>query len=118
MHSFLTRQYRPIFTILLLIIIGLAFYVGTLQGQKSSGGGVTLACSNEVLSSLKIENNDLSIETTNTIAPTTGAYLGSKSGTKYYTPDCPGANRIKPENTVWFQTAEDATLQGYSAASC
>jgi hypothetical protein len=130
--------------LLLLIIIGLSFYVGTLQAQKGRGGGVTLSCSDDVLSALAIpaasratgqkiqqnKNNDLSIYPQDTTsgasledqsAPspaTTGAYLGSKNGTKYYTPDCPAAKRIKPENTVWFQTAEDATLQGYSPASC
>ncbi len=47
-----------------------------------------------------------------------GRYVGSKNGTKYYTPGCSGTNRIKPENYIWFQTIEDATLQGYSKGSC
>lgn len=47
-----------------------------------------------------------------------GNYVGSKNGTKYYTPGCPGTTRIKPENYIWFETVEDATLQGYSKGSC
>lgn len=143
MQAFLSRQYRPIFTVLLLSIIGLAYYVGTLQAQKGSRGGVTLACSDEVLSALSIpaasavqakksvqtgdltaaatdptDQDQIAEEGTQSPAATTGAYMGSKNGTKYYAPDCPAAKRIKPENVVWFQTAEDASLQGYTAASC
>lgn len=49
----------------------------------------------------------------------TGAFVASKSGTKYYLPSCSGATRIKDENKVWFATAAEATAAGYSpAANC
>ena len=51
--------------------------------------------------------------------PSTGAYVGSRNGTKYHLPDCSGAKRIKPENQVWFATKEQATAAGYTpAANC
>ncbi|MDP3402697.1 MAG: Ada metal-binding domain-containing protein [bacterium] len=50
---------------------------------------------------------------------TSGTYLASKNGTKYYLPTCGSAKRIKPENIVWFQTKAEAEAAGYGpAANC
>lgn len=46
-----------------------------------------------------------------------GQFVASKNGTKYYFPWCSGANRIKDENKVWFQTVEEAKKAGYQPAS-
>lgn len=52
-------------------------------------------------------------------AATSGTYLGSKNGTKYYLPTCGGVKRIKTENIVWFQTKAEAEAAGYGpAANC
>lgn len=49
----------------------------------------------------------------------TGIYVGSKSGSKYHLPSCPGALRILAENKVWFSSKEDALAKGYTpAANC
>jgi len=49
----------------------------------------------------------------------TGEYVASKNGTKYYTPGCAGASRIKDENKVFFKTAQEAEAAGYGiAAGC
>lgn len=51
--------------------------------------------------------------------PTTGTYVASKSGTKYYLPSCGSSKRIKEENRVWFKTKEEAEAAGYApAANC
>ena len=60
---------------------------------------------------------------TSEVAPsgqtTTGSYVASKSGTKYYLPWCGGVKRIKDENKVWFKTKDEAEGAGYSpAANC
>ena len=48
-----------------------------------------------------------------------GIFLASISGTKYYLPECSGAARIKEENRIWFDTREDAEKAGYEpAANC
>lgn len=48
-----------------------------------------------------------------------GTYVASKSGSKYYLPTCSGANRIKEENKVWFDSASAAEAAGYGkAANC
>lgn len=52
-------------------------------------------------------------------AATSGTYLASKNGTKYYLPTCGSAKRIKAENIVWFQTKAEAEAAGYGpAANC
>jgi hypothetical protein len=45
-----------------------------------------------------------------------GVYVGSKNGTKYHLPTCPGAKAINEENKVWFQTKEAAAAAGYTPA--
>lgn len=45
------------------------------------------------------------------------AVVGSKSGTKYHLPDCPGAKRIKPANLISFETVSAAKAAGYTPAS-
>jgi hypothetical protein len=43
--------------------------------------------------------------------------VGSKTGTKYHLPDCPGAKRIKPANLITFDSVAAANAAGYSPAS-
>lgn len=45
-----------------------------------------------------------------------GAYVASKSGTKYYLPWCGTAKRINEENKVWFATKAEAEAAGYEPA--
>ena len=48
-----------------------------------------------------------------------GAYVASKSGTKYHLPWCGSAKQIKEENKIWFATKEEAEKAGYTpAANC
>jgi len=49
--------------------------------------------------------------------PSSGGFVASKNGTKYYLPSCGGAGRMKEENKVWFTTKEDAEASGYTPAS-
>jgi Metal binding domain of Ada len=43
--------------------------------------------------------------------------VGSKTGTKYHLPDCPGAKRIKPANLITFDSIAAAKAAGYTPAS-
>ena len=48
-----------------------------------------------------------------------GAYVASKSGTKYHLPWCGSAKQIKEENKIWFATKEEAEKAGYTpSANC
>ena len=49
-------------------------------------------------------------------ATTAGKYVGSKSGTSYHLPWCPGALRIKETNKIWFPTKKEAEAKGYNPA--
>ena len=126
MKDFIHRYYPGFFIFFLVLIIGLSFYIGYEQGKGvTSTQGIVFSCPTTVLDTQKISPQVLGVQSslvdtadTSPATATGGAYLGSKNGTKYYTPGCPGTKRIKPENYIWFQSVEDATLQGYSKGSC
>lgn len=45
-----------------------------------------------------------------------GKYIASKNGGSYHLPWCSGAQRIKEENKIWFQTKAEAESRGYKPA--
>lgn len=52
-------------------------------------------------------------------AAVSGQFVGSRNSDKYHLPWCPGAQRIKEENKVWFESEADAAAAGYvPAANC
>lgn len=45
--------------------------------------------------------------------------VGSRTGSKYHLPSCPGAKQIKPENLINFSSVAAAEAAGYKpAANC
>lgn len=127
--SFIHKYYSAIFILFLALIAGISFYLGRISASKATGqGGIVFSCPNSVLEAQKIttpitalqQNAKVQEESPAEEGTTTfqGVYMGSKNGTKYYTPGCPASQRIKPENVIWFQSVEDATVQGYSRGSC
>lgn len=127
MQAFFTKYYRIFFIILLLTLVGLAFYVGMLEGERRQSDQIVLSCSDALLKNLaiplaqkaqSISSSPVAEVTKTGQSSTSGAYAGSKNGTKYYTPGCAGIERIKSENIIWFQSEEDARLQGYTAGQC
>ncbi|MEK7179405.1 MAG: hypothetical protein AAB689_00055 [Patescibacteria group bacterium] len=46
-----------------------------------------------------------------------GQVVASKSGTRYYLPECAGAERISDANKVWFTSASAASAAGYTLAT-
>lgn len=129
MESFISKHYWTVFILFVGLFGGLSFYAGYLKGSTSEhaqNGAIELSCSESTLAALKIPAAALASTSTNpkenenTIMSSSrqGKWVGSKNGTKYYTPGCPGAARIKAENYVWFDSQDDATVQGYSRGSC
>jgi|SRR3989344_4816900 len=43
--------------------------------------------------------------------------VGSKNGTKYHLPTCPGAKQISEKNKITFSSIEEARAKGYTPAS-
>jgi hypothetical protein len=123
MQAFIDRQHKTIFIILGAVLAGTAFYSGFLQGKHSTAiAPVILSCKDNVLDKLSIPlekiSNGVVAQAADKPATTQGKLMGSKNGTKYYVPTCSAAKRIKPENYIWFQSAEDAQLQGYTPGKC
>lgn len=125
MEPFILKHYRVFFGLLLALGLSGAFLLGRLsRNVPREGGSFGLYCSDRVLSAVKISSGGDLSQTTEDAAmyketpARERAFLGSKNGTKYYTLGCPASLRIKQENIIWFETAEDATMQGYSAGSC
>lgn len=77
----------------------LSFGLGYLAGVDAGGAGETLA---------PIVSQATSFADTEVVA--------SKSGTKYYPPNCAGAKRVSETNTVYFVSAAAARTAGYTPA--
>jgi len=132
MKDLIHTHYAVIFSIFLVAIVGLSFAGGYQEGRRAtSTTGIVFSCPDTILTPQKITPQVLGAQTdaplqtdstrgeqTSPLPAKDGAYMGSKNGTKYYTPGCPGSKRIKPVNVIWFQSVQDATLQGYTRGSC
>ncbi|MSR70938.1 hypothetical protein EXS62_02770 [Candidatus Kaiserbacteria bacterium] len=89
----------------ILLMVGLsAFGLGRLSATGEQGGSTA---------------GSPAAQTASAAAPTTSAYVASKSGAKYYLPTCSAVARITEENKVWFESVEEAEAAGYEpAANC
>lgn len=55
-------------------------------------------------------------QTTKTTAPATESqqeFVGSINSNKYHYPSCEWAQKIYPENEIWFSSSEEAQAQEY-----
>lgn len=99
-NKLLTAIPRDIFIIGVLIAASCAsFGLGYLAGRDSVGQG---------------SRAFLEASLTPTGSPT--EVVASKTGTKYYPPECAGARKIAEDNRVYFPSAPSAELQGYEPA--
>jgi hypothetical protein len=85
-------------------------------GSRTSDSAV-IPPSTAPVSAAPIISQPAAAAAANTAGPSTGKYVASKTGTKYYLPTCGTAKRIKDENKVWFATKEDAEKAGYEPGS-
>ena len=103
--------------ILIIIIVGLcSFLLGrlsALNGVKSTEEGISIVQTDNVS---QITKNDVNPQS-QAIIIGEGKYVASKNGKLYYPVNCKGANRIKPDNRVWFDTVTDAEKSGYTPSS-
>jgi hypothetical protein len=88
---------RDLLVILVLVVastasFGLGYLAGTDAGQGSGAASKAAA------------------------SPTTTPVVASRTGTKYYLPDCAGATKISESNTVWFASIELARAENYEPA--
>lgn len=94
---------REIAFAIILILVGLAsFGLGRLSVLSDGKQPVRIEYGEQGASPSMVKN---------------GAVVGSKNGSKYHLPWCSGAQRIKEENKVYFDSIEDAKRNGYTAAA-
>lgn len=118
----LGRVPADVLVVLVLVLtavssFGLGFLAGTDFGQNPQGRGLWI----EQLPQGVVSGGGPAAAIRAAAPPpaTSGTYMASKNGTKYYLPTCSGANRIKEANRVWFATKADAEAAGYTpAAQC
>lgn len=105
--AILARVPRDVLVLgVLLLASSISFTLGLLAGlEAGQGGGMSTLESPTAISEIP--------------ATTTGQFVASKSGTKYYLPECSGAARISSANKVFFASASAAVAAGYApAANC
>ncbi len=90
----------------LVLASSASFGLGYLAGLDA--GGVGGAAPEAVATS--------NATTDSTSSPQAGQFVASRSGTKYYSPGCAGANRISDANKMWFASAAAAESAGYAPA--
>ena len=112
------------YPVLLVLIAGIAFGLGRQSvlptnnenNTEKQGKIEVLAPIPQLPAAVASSSPKIAVET-----PVSGAVtvVGSKSGTKYHLPNCPGAKRIKPGNLVIFESIAKAEAAGYTpAANC
>jgi len=114
---------KDVFTVIIIILVAFSsFGLGRVSSIDSTKvpifveNGASLAPK-----SLDVEVNAADSSTPAEISNNTeifaGKYVASRNGTKYHYPWCSGAQRIKDENKVWFESTEAAKKAGYQPAS-
>jgi hypothetical protein len=94
---------------ILLLASTASFALGYLAGQEGRGGSGTKPA----------DSPATDIFSDPITSSSTGKFVASKNGTKYYLPECAGVERISESNKVWFASVADAVSAGYApAANC
>lgn len=105
--SLIARVPRDVLILSIIVLasslsFGLGYFAGLDAGQ---GSGITITESLRAPAPVT--------------GPTSGQVVASKNGTKYYLPECAGADRISDANKVWFASIAVAMKAGYApAANC
>lgn len=115
--KFLQENRNDLYTAVIIFLVGISSFglgrLSVLWPKKEPIEFINnqLSVTNETKQSLGRETGGAAI-----ISSTKGKYAASKSGTAYHYPWCPGAQKIKEENKIWFQTKEEAESKGYKPA--
>ncbi len=111
-----------LFIVILIIFVGLiSFGLGKLSALEKTNDAIDTVSSKESQVTTILGSSNITTGTSSQIKPKTispdsrGIVFASKSGTRYYYPDC--SSRVKEENKVWFGSIEEAEAAGLSLAS-
>ncbi|MBI3421280.1 MAG: hypothetical protein HY006_04390 [Candidatus Sungbacteria bacterium] len=107
---------NDLFVALIIFLVGLAgFGLGRLSYLLPEHQDISIedpSADRETTS----YNSDQEPRNSATSTGVQGKYIGSRSGTAYHYPWCPGAVKIKESNKVWFATVQEAQERGYKPA--
>lgn len=115
------RRQIIIYMAVLAVACLLSFYLGYVaRAESAKATSVVINCPLEAYMEPKTATSiPINPEKRAISIDTSGQFIASKNGTKYYRADCGGANRIKEENKVYFNSANAAEAAGYSlSATC
>lgn len=113
------------YSVLLVLVAVASFGLGRLSVSTGKSSEKPLFSKEIVTPAAAVEAVSPATTSKATLEPTSpltkpnqsAAVVGSKSGTKYHLPECPGAKRIKPANLITFESIAAAKAAGYSPAS-
>lgn len=106
--------------IIVIILVGIcAFGLGRLSVESPKvDESVKITNASGIISRSKAQTSfNSSTETKSGEISLEGQYVASKNGKLYYSVGCSGANRIKKENKIWFDTKEEAEKYGLIMSS-
>ncbi len=118
------RRTTLIFIGILTLVAISSFYLGYIARLETSDS--TPEALKPFENSLSVSEGDQVAGAGNTptlsdlttpLGASSGSFIASKNGTKYYPVACASAKRIKDANKVFFTTAKDAEKEGYTLAS-
>jgi hypothetical protein len=131
-NFFLANEAKIVLAVGLILVAGLSFEAGLIQGKNRQNSPIIIekttqsqnpslegtagsaAGAQNTLQEAKIDVISSNIPTQNSSSIRQDCvFVGSKNSNKYHRPTCRFAKLIKPENTVCFPSAEDATAKGY-----
>ncbi len=103
---------NALFTIFIILIVSIcSFGLGRLSKDNQENSSISIKNNNLATISKSVEAQPPQI------LPIGGKYVASKNSNKYHAPWCSGAQRIKEENKIWFNSKEEAEASGYTPAS-
>lgn len=111
---------KDILTVIIVILVGLgSFGIGRLSKETSSAG-IKIEYPDQQANALESVNSVIKVSSTNNSSQKTSQnYFASKRGQKYYSIGCSAGKTIKEENRIYFSSAAEAELKGYSlSTSC
>ncbi len=102
-----------LFVVLIMLLLSLAsFGLGRLSVTYDDQGGIEFVSG----SANQGASAGTALPLPEEVVPQ-GGYVASRSGSKYHLPWCAGAQSIKEENKIFFDTKEEAEAAGYTPAS-
>ncbi len=127
-NIWLKHEEKIILAIGIILIAGIAFEAGFLQGEKNKKEPVVV---NKVAASTECAANETAnADSANqpaekppaqntTVTDTKNCpYVASKNSNKYHLASCQFAAKIKPENKICFSSADEAQKRGFQGAKC